>query len=109
MQGKKESPRGHSLHPQAAPLLSWIVLPLLHNVCVMLFLTSLLYRLFLLNQQQSPSELNQEIIRTFRRTKLASSLNQSKLKIAEKEAFGIFVGRMNIRAVVVMVVVERKP
>lgn len=71
--GKKGSPRGHSLHPQAALLLSPIVLPLRHNVWdAILHFSAVLYRLFLFNQEQSPGESNQEIIRTFKQTKLAS-------------------------------------
>lgn len=42
------------------------------TMCVMPFFTSLLYGLFLFNEQQSPGESNQEIISTSKQIKLSS-------------------------------------
>lgn len=87
MQGKGGSRCGHSLHPQATLLLSRIVLPLLYNACdaILYFFAVWAVSAELTTVPWWIKSGDYKNIQTCQ-IGFQEGLNQSKVKIAEKEA-----------------------
>lgn len=82
---KRRSPCGHSPHPQAALLLSRIVLPLLHNAY-----DAILYFFFSVQLTTVPWWIKSRDYKNIQTDQIGfqESLSQSKVKIAVKETLG---------------------